>query len=55
MGVVFGEEVVGGSADLGDVVEVGIFREGAAEAGQRIAAPNGGKRRGSGFVAILSG
>lgn len=41
-GVVFGEEVVGGGPDFGDVVEVGVFREGATEAGEGMAAGVGG-------------
>lgn len=35
VGVGLGEEVVGGGADLGEAVEVGVFGEGLAEAGER--------------------
>lgn len=33
-GVAFGEEVVGGGTDFGEVVDVGVFREGVAEGGE---------------------
>lgn len=42
----FGEEVVGGRADFGDVVKVGVFREGATDARERTAATE--RRRGGG-------
>ena len=40
-GVAFGEEVVGGAADFGEVVDVWVFREGVAEGGEGCAAGDG--------------
>lgn len=52
-GVAFSEEIVGGGANFGDVIELGVFGEGATEARERVAARVGGRRGGkvgSGFV-----
>jgi len=41
-GVALGEEVVGGGADFGEIVDVRVFWERVAEVGERGAAGNGG-------------
>lgn len=44
-GEVFGEEIVGGGVNFGDVVEVGVFWEGVVEVGE---GGGGGRWRGEG-------